>query len=338
MNCDLNNMICDLNNMKKAGKIHYEINKYIKNIIKPNMKLFDLANIIENRIYDLTSYNSSNPLLSGIAFPTGLSINNCVAHWTPDIKCNKLLLENDVIKIDYGIHFEGSIIDSAFTYCFKDKYKPLLEASKTSTDLAIKMARPDQLLNEIGKEIEENMNSYEIELNNKIYQIKPVRSLCGHEINKYRIHGNKVIPNIYIKDYNKRINSNEFYAVETFATTGSGLTYEDTENCSHFMINYNKEITKKDIPNNCNIIYKFIKKYYNTLAFTDRWIIGKNLIKNNKKEELTDKNLKKYLNNLNKSLIINKYPPIYDSNKNSYSSQFEDSIYVGEYNTEILSK
>ena len=42
MNCDLNNMICDLNNMKKAGKIHYEINKYIKNIIKPNMKLFDL--------------------------------------------------------------------------------------------------------------------------------------------------------------------------------------------------------------------------------------------------------------------------------------------------------
>ena len=31
------------------------------------------------------------------------------------------------------------------------------------------MARPDQLLYIIGKEIEENMSSYEIELNNKIY-------------------------------------------------------------------------------------------------------------------------------------------------------------------------
>ena len=91
-----------------------------------------------------------NPIQSGIAFPTGLSVNNCVAHWTPNMNCNKLLLENDVIKIDYGVHFNGSIIDSAFTYCFNNKYESLLEASRTSTEIAIKMARPDQLLNEIG--------------------------------------------------------------------------------------------------------------------------------------------------------------------------------------------
>ena len=35
------------------------------------------------------------------------------------------------------------------------------------------------------------MSSYEIELDNKIYQIKNLQSLCGHEINKYEIHGNK---------------------------------------------------------------------------------------------------------------------------------------------------
>lgn len=331
-------MNCDLEQMKKGGEIHYEINKYIKNIIKPNMKLFDLANIIENRIKDLTNYDSKNPIQSGIAFPTGLSVNNCVAHWTPKMGCNKLLLENDVIKIDYGIHFEGSIIDSAFTYCFNDKYESLLEASRTSTEIAIKMSRPDQLLNEIGKEIEENMCSYEIELNNKIYKIKSVRSLCGHKINKFQIHADKVIPNIYMKDYNERMNSNEFYAVETFASTGTGNTYEDIENCSHFMVNYNKEIKKTDIPNNSNQMYKLILKYYNTLAFTDRWLMGKNLIKNNKKELLEMKNVNKYLNNLNKSLIINKYPPIYDLDKKSYSSQFEETIYVNETKTIVLSK
>jgi methionyl aminopeptidase len=331
-------MNCDLGHMKKGGEIHNEINTYIKNIIKPNMKLFDLANIIEYRIKDLTNYDSKNPIQSGIAFPTGLSVNNCVAHWTPNLGCNKLLLENDVIKIDYGIHFEGSIIDSAFTYCFNDKYETLLEASRTSTELAIKMARPDQLLNEIGKEIEENMCSYEIELNNKIYKIKPVRSLCGHKINKYHIHANKVIPNIYMKDYNERMKSDEFYAVETFASTGTGDTYEDIENCSHFMVNYNKEIKKTDIPNNSNQMYKLILKYYNTLAFTDRWLMGKNLIKNNKKELLETKNINKYLNNLNKSLIINKYPPIYDLDKKSYSSQFEETIYIDETKTIILSK
>ena len=100
----------------------------------------------------------------------------------------------------------------------------------------------------------------------------------------------------------------------------------------------NKEIKKTDIPNNSNQMYKLILKYYNTLAFTDRWLMGKNLIKNNKKELLETKNINKYLNNLNKSLIINKYPPIYYLDKKSYSSQFEDTIYIDENKTIILSK
>ena len=329
---------CNLDQMKKGGIIHYEVNKYINSIIKPNIKLFDLANIIENKINNLTCHNTKNPLECGIAFPTGLSINNCVAHWTPKLGCNRLLLEDDVIKIDYGVHFNGSIIDSAFTFCFNQKYKPLLESSKTSTEIAIKLARPDMLLSDIGHEIEENMASYEIELNNKIYQIKPVRSLCGHEINKYKIHANKIIPNIYVKDYNERICEDEFYAVETFATTGSGLTYEDNDDCSHFMVNYKKDIKKADIPNNSNQMWKFIMKYYNTLAFCDRWIIGKHLMKNNKKETLDNKNFNKYLNNMYKTNIINKYPPIYDTEKKSYSAQFEETIYIGDTKTIILSK
>ena len=140
--------------------------------------LHSIGNFVRN-------YKSTIPLNSGVAFPTGLSINNCVAHWTPKINNTRILLEDDVIKIDYGIHINGSIIDSAFTHTFNTKYDKLLESSRTSTDIAIKLCRPDMLLGEIGKEIEENMCSYEIELDNKIYNIKPVKSLCGHLINKY---------------------------------------------------------------------------------------------------------------------------------------------------------
>lgn len=331
-------MKCNLNDMINAGIIHNNVTKYIKEIIEPNIKLIDLAQNIENKINELTKYNKKTPIIKGIAFPTGLSINNCVAHYTPNYNSNKLLFYDDVIKIDYGVHINGSIIDSAFTYAFNNKYNNLLEASRTSTDIAIKLARPDMLLSEIGREIEENMLSYEIEIDNNIYQIKPVQSLCGHEINKYEIHGNKVIPNIYMKDYNKRINNDEFYAVETFATTGSGLTYEDSDNCSHYMINYINKFQKYEIPSNSYIMYKYIIKYFNTLAFTDRWLIGKQLIKNNKKEILNENNINKYLNNLNEKKIINKYPPIYDTEQKSYSSQFEESIYVHEEYTQILSK
>ena len=71
------------------------------------------------------------------------------------------------------------------------------------------------LLNEKKKAIEENMKSYELEIDNKLYEINPVNDLCGHQIKQYKIHAGKVIPNIYVKEYNERVKEDEFYAVET---------------------------------------------------------------------------------------------------------------------------
>ena len=312
-------MKCNYEDMKCGGLIHKKIKKYIINFITPNIKLYDLAINIEDKINELTLYDDESPLKAGIAFPTGLSVNNCAAHWTPYKENNKILKKDDVIKIDFGININGSIIDSAFTHSFDSKYKNLLEASKTSTEIAIKLARPDMLLSEIGREIEENMNSYEISIKGKTKKIVPVKNLCGHEIQLFKIHGDKVIPNINFPVYKERIKEDEFYAVETFASNGTGETYEDLKNCSHFMINYKNE-------NNftvCNDeLYTYIMKKYKTLAFTDRWLLDK---------------YKVNLNKLCEMKIIERYPPIYDYDKKSYISQFEESIYVGEMKTEILS-
>ena len=38
------------------------------------------------------------------------------------------------------------------------------------------------------------MESYEIELDGKVYPIKPVRNLNGHSIEPYRIHAGKSVP------------------------------------------------------------------------------------------------------------------------------------------------
>lgn len=312
-------MKCNYDDMKYAGLIHKKIKTYVKDLIKPNIKLYDLAINIEEKINELSLYNVENPLNGGIAFPTGLSVNNCAAHWTPYKNNEKLFKKDDVLKIDFGIHLNGSIIDSAFTYSFDSKYDNLLEASKTSTDLAIKLARPDMLLSEIGKEIEENINSYEIIIKGKTKKIVSVKNLCGHEINLFNIHGNKVIPNISFPMYNERIKEGEFYAVETFASSGTGETYEDIKNCSHYMIDYKNEKDKLNINND---LYKYIIKNYNTLPFTDRWL---------------DNNYKDNLDKLCSMNVIQCYPPIYDYDKKAYISQFEESIYIGENKTEILS-
>jgi methionyl aminopeptidase len=38
------------------------------------------------------------------------------------------------------------------------------------------------------------MESYEVELDGKVYQVKSVRNLNGHSIEPYRIHAGKSVP------------------------------------------------------------------------------------------------------------------------------------------------
>jgi methionyl aminopeptidase len=38
------------------------------------------------------------------------------------------------------------------------------------------------------------MESYEVEINGKVHQVKTVKNLNGHSIDPYKIHGGKSVP------------------------------------------------------------------------------------------------------------------------------------------------
>lgn len=299
---------------KKAGLIHKQIRNEINDWIKPGLKMLDIANKIENRIQELTIFDINNPIKSGIGFPTGLSLNECAAHWTPNPNDKTILQKKDVCKIDYGIQINGVIIDSAFTISFDPIYDKLLEASKTSTEIAIKMAGPDTILGEIGAAVQENMESYEIELNGKTIPIKSIKNLTGHQIDIYQIHGGKSVPNYKI-DYPIRMLEGEYYAIETFSSTGSGITNEGSE-CSHYMIDYTTNYNDISLANKDRKCFDFIHKNFFTLAFCNRWLDFYDISKYNK-----------ILKNLCSTGIIKKYPPLYDI-KGSFTAQFEHSIFI----------
>ena len=65
------------------------------------------------------------------------------------------------------------------------------------------------------------MESYEVEIRGKTFPVKPVRSLCGHDIKRYRIHGDKAIP--FVRNSNQtKMEAGDIFAIETFGTTGRG--------------------------------------------------------------------------------------------------------------------
>ena len=65
---------------------------------------------------------------AGLAFPTGCSINHCAAHYTPNAGDETVLGADDVVKMDFGTHIKGRIIDCAWTQTFNPKFDPLKEA------------------------------------------------------------------------------------------------------------------------------------------------------------------------------------------------------------------
>lgn len=86
----------------------------------------------------------------------------------------------------------------------------------------MKEAGIDVRLCDIGAAIQEVMESYEVELEGKTYAVKSVRNLNGHSIGPYQIHAGKSIPIVKGGEATK-MEEGEFFAVETFGTTGENL-------------------------------------------------------------------------------------------------------------------
>ena len=66
---------------RQAAEAHRQTRKYVKSWIKPGMKMFDIAERLEDCSRRMIKENG---LQAGLAFPTGCSLNNCAAHYTPN--------------------------------------------------------------------------------------------------------------------------------------------------------------------------------------------------------------------------------------------------------------
>lgn len=309
------------NDVRIAAEAHRQTRHYIRrDIIKPGVKLIDLCNNLENTARRLIKENG---LESGLAFPTGVSINHCAAHYTPNSGDNTVLNYDDVMKVDFGTHIQGTIIDCAFTVAFNPRYDPLLEAVKEATNTGIRAAGIDARLCDIGEAIQETMESHEIELDGKLYPIKSIRNLNGHSISQYRIHAGKTVP-IVKGGETTRMEEGEFFAIETFGSTGRGVVHDDME-VSHYMKNYDVGHVPIRV-NKSKQLLGVIDKNFSTLAFCRRWL-----------DRLDQTKYLMALKNLCDLGIVDAYPPLCDI-KGCYTAQFEHTILLRPTCKEVISR
>ncbi|KAJ3203147.1 Methionine aminopeptidase 2 [Clydaea vesicula] len=307
--------------VRRAAEVHRQVRHAAVQSIKPGMTMIEICELIENGTRNLIE---AEGLERGIAFPTGCSLNHVAAHYTPNAGDKTVLNYGDVMKIDFGTHVNGRIIDSAFTLNFNPECDNLLAAVKDATNTGIRESGIDVRLQDIGGYIQEVMESYEVVIGGKTHQVKPIRNLNGHSIGLYQIHAGKTVPIVQRAESGK-MEEGEYYAIETFGSTGKGYVHEDGE-CSHYMKNF--EMGDKAIVRmpRAKQLLNTITKNFGTLAFCRRYLdrIGE----------------QKYLLAL-KSLVdagaVDPHPPLCDI-KGSYTAQFEHTFVLKPTCKEVLSR
>lgn len=310
----------EYNDLRKAAEVHRQVRRHVQQHVRPGMPMIDIVNMIESQVKTLVE---ADGLKAGWGFPTGVSLNHCAAHYTPNPGDKTVLGQLDVMKVDFGVHVNGHIIDSAFTMTFDPKYDKLLEAVRDATNTGLKAAGIDVCLGDIGAAIQEVMESYEVEIDGKVHQVKSIQNLCGHSIIPYVIHGGKSVPIVKGREMT-RMEEGEHYAIETFGSTGKGWVNEDGD-CSHYM----KRADAGHVPLRtaaAKNLLAHINKTFNTLPFCRRW--------------LDDAGQTKHLLALKQLVdagIVSAAPPLVDV-KGCFTAQFEHTFVLKPTGKEILSR
>ena len=316
---------------RHAAETHRQVRQWAQKNIKPGQTLTEIAEGIEDSVRRLVGHDGlseGDAHIAGMGFPTGVNLDHIAAHYSPNAGNKMVLQQNNVMKVDIGVHVNGRIVDSAFTMAFDPMYDNLLNAVKDATNTGVREAGIDVRLGEIGAAIQETMESYEVEINGTTYPVKSIRNLNGHTINHYSIHGTKSVPIVKSADMTK-MEEGDVFAIETFGSTGNGYVREEGE-VSHYA-------KRDDAPNvalrlsSAKNILNVINKNFGTLPFCrryldrlgqDKYLLGVYSFYVCRMRRSHVILTGRQLNSLVSSGIIEDYPPLVDK-KGSYTAQFE---------------
>jgi methionyl aminopeptidase len=243
-----------IESLRKAGKIAQEVKKYIKPKIKVGAKVYDLITETEAKI---------NELEGKCAFPVNLCINNIAAHYTSPIKDDGTEInEQDLVKIDLGVHIDGYIVDTAFSINFNEdeSLKNIIQATEVALKAGKMMIKPKTNTKNIGKKIEDIV---------KGFKYNPIRELGGHQIERWTVHGKKQLPELGSQG-GDIMEAGEVFSIEIFASTGEG-TVHNTQYSYIYEINpYSGRVPLRR--KTSKQILGFVNKNFKTLPFAERWL------------------------------------------------------------------
>jgi len=261
---------------KMAGQMNDKVLKTLIPMCSAGANVRDICKFGDEQITKEAErvFKREKEMLKGIAFPTCISVNNCVCHYSPlDSEKDVIeLADGDVVKIDLGTHIDGFIAAAAHTFVVgasKDnpvtgKKADAIKAAHNMSEAAIRLVKPG------------NKTAPVTEAWNKIakdFNCTPVVGMLSHQLKQNSINAEKTIisnPNEKLKQDHEEneFEVHEVYALDNFASTGDGNARETGTRTTVFK--RNPDIVYQLKMKASRALFSEIEKKHDTMCFNLR--------------------------------------------------------------------
>ena len=209
----------EIENMRIAGKMCAEILSALKTTVKAGMSTQALADIARAQLED----KGGSPAFLGYhEFPDVIciSVNDEVVHGIP--KDSKVIQDGDIVSFDFGVMYEGMIVDNAISVVVgaSDPRKDMLiKATRKSLAAGIQVLKNGCKTGDIGQAIQQVLDRNKLGI---------VRDLVGHGVG-HEVHEEPNIPNYGKAGTGFELKTGMTVAIEPMATLGNENIYVDKD-------------------------------------------------------------------------------------------------------------
>jgi len=263
---------------QEAAKVaNYALEETLKACVagEPVVKLCKLGDsLVEQRVSKMYNKKVKGRVIEkGLAFPTCISVNECVCHNSPlESDQQQTLVDGDIVKVDIGVHIDGYIAVVAHTVIIGasfseetpmvEKVGSVFECANVCAQVAHKLIRPGntnmQVTQALGKVAEQ-------------YGVNLCTGTLMHQTKRYIIDGNKVI--LLREEPEQKVDEQTFetyesYAVDIAVSSGEGKPRELEQRTTVFKRAVDKEYRLKMKAS--RYVLTEVKHRYATLPFTLR--------------------------------------------------------------------
>lgn len=200
----------EINKMRSAGRFAMEVLVALKGYVKADVRTSDLEAACEEMLAARSDVSAAFKGYNGFPYCLCVSVNDEVVHGMPS---DKVLVEGDIVSLDFGAIYKGFYGDAAVTYPVgrvSEDAQRLMNATEESLYKGIEQVREGNRLHDVSHAVQAHVEAMGFSV---------VRDFVGHGIGRH-LHEEPQIPNFGSRGTGVRLRKGMVLAIEPMINAG----------------------------------------------------------------------------------------------------------------------